>query len=117
MRNVPGAAQAVAGVDKRDVAVEHLARERAASCGTADRASVSELEYQEKAPRAAGLFELRLRGDYFGVSPFASTSTRRFGCRHSISSFMFFWSHCTTGCFSPMPIVSIFALSTPLLTR
>ena len=77
-----------------------------------------EIQYREKeSPARGGALELRLRGDYFRPSPLTSTSTRRFGCRHAISSFMFFWSHCTTGCFSPIPIVSIFALSTPLLTR
>ena len=58
--------------------------------------------------------------DYLTViSPLTSTSTRRCGCRHAISSLRFFCSHFTpgTGCVLPMPRVSIFALSTPWLAR
>ena len=72
---------------------------------------------EKKAPLARGFQSQSNAGCYFFVSPFASTVTRRLGCRHSISCFMFFWSQFTTGCFSPKPSASIFALSTPLLTR
>ena len=71
---------------------------------------------QRKAPREAGPQGV-MRRDYFVDSPFACTSTRRLGARHSTSALKFFWSHCTTGCFMPRPMVSIFALSMPLPTR
>ena len=46
-----------------------------------------------------------------------STSTRRFGSRHLISSERFFWSHWTTGFSSPLPTAFRRLPSMPLLTR
>jgi hypothetical protein len=49
--------------------------------------------YAQEKPRAwrgSRLSRSRLRVDYFLDSPLTSTSTRRFGCRHAISSLRFF---------------------------
>ena len=53
------------------------------------------------------------------ASPLTSTSTRRFGARQAISSFIAFISHLTPGIgwVLPMPRVSILSFGTPLLTR
>ncbi len=59
-----------------------------ARCEIQHRASTPAHEWHsQKKPRARrGFCVSRWRGDYFVVSPLASTSTRRFGCRHAISS-------------------------------
>ena len=47
-------------------------------------------ESKEKAPHSAGLFRRKAPLQRLTISPLTSTSTRRFGARHAISSFMFF---------------------------
>ena len=54
---------------------------------------------------------------YLGV-PWTSTTTRRFGLRHSINPLRSFWSgQDFTGSVLPKPSVSTFEASTPLDTR
>src|SRR5690349_1477990 len=63
----------------------------------------------------ARLEEKRLA--YFGV-PWISTSTRRLGARHSMSTLRSFWSgQDFTGVVLPKPKVSTLAASTPFDTR
>src|SRR5919197_5587005 len=57
------------------------------------------------------------RARYFGV-PWISTSTRRFGARHSMSALRSFWSgQDFTGVVLPKPKVSTLDASTPFDTR
>lgn len=57
------------------------------------------------------------KGCYLGA-PWISTSTRRFGARHSMSPLRSFWSgQDFTGVVLPKPKVSTFDASTPFETR
>jgi len=74
---------------------------------------------QKKAPHAGGAFS-RVREAYLLIaSPLTSTSTRRFGARQAINSFIAVIVQLTpgTGCVLPMPRVSILSLATPFDTR
>ena len=75
---------------------------------------------QKKAPRERGaLFGAVSRAQRLIASPFTSTSTRRFGARQAISSFIAVMLQTTpgTGCVLPMPRVSILSFGTPFDTR
>ena len=55
------------------------------------RTQCAQLGDTRKSPARGGALRGRAcGGDYFVVSPLTCTSTRRFGCRHAISAFMFF---------------------------
>src|SRR5262249_55843668 len=57
---------------------------------------------ETKSPAGAGLFKGET--DYFDTEPTASSSTRRFGSRHAINSFVFLSPlHSFTGWRSPLP--------------
>jgi hypothetical protein len=74
----------------------------------------------KKAPRERGAFCQRSRRyQRLIASPLTSTSTRRFGARQAISSFIAVIVHTTpgTGWVLPMPRVSILSLATPFDTR
>ncbi len=83
------------------------------------RADLAKLENKKPRDVRGAFRETRARQRLRPPSPFTSTSTRRFGARHAISSFRAFWLQTTpgTGCVLPMPSVSIRSLGTPLLTR
>jgi hypothetical protein len=78
------------------------------------------LERSKKSPaRTRGSFRCGGERQRLMPSPLTSTSTRRFGARQAISSFIAVIVQTTpgTGCVLPMPSVSILSLGTPFDTR